>query len=280
LDIRLVAMDLDGTLLDSEKHISEENARALRACEARGVRMVFASGRSFESLSRMAREVGLDSPIISSNGARVDLSPDGPMLCDYPFDPTLARTVYDILLESGIYFIIYTAGRMFKCNAAAGGAPDRGLNALKWNEKKDPSLIDVVDDPERTVAEGLSHVHKFVAFTPDTARLDEIRALLSSKTPVSLSSSWFDNVEVLRPGAGKGTAVKDLSKALSLDRSQVMAFGDNLNDLDMLRCVGFPVAMENAIDALKAVARRVAPHHNESGVAKVLRDLVLGGDGA
>ena len=278
MDIRLVATDLDGTLLDSEKRISEENAKALRACEAKGVKMVFASGRSFESLSHMAREVGLTSPIISSNGARIDLSPAGPMLCDYPFDPALARTVYDILLRSGIYFIIYTTGRMFRCNAAAGGALGRGLNALNWNEKKEPSLIDVVDDPKLTAAEGLGHVHKFVAFTPDEARLNALRAQLSSETPVSLSSSWFDNVEVLRPGAGKGAALGDLSRALGLDRSQVMAFGDNLNDLDMLRCAGFPVAMENAIDEIKAAARRVAPDHDQSGVAKVLRDLVLGGD--
>ena len=277
MDIRLVAMDLDGTLLDSNKRISDENARVLRACEARGIKMVFSSGRSFESLRRMALEVGLSSPIISSNGARVDLTPNGPMLSDYPFDPALARTVYDILLNSGIYFIVYNPGRLFKCNAAAGEW-NRGTNALKWDEKKEPALIDVVDDPALTVSQGLAHVHKFVAFTPDTARLDAIKEKLRL-TPSSLSSSWFDNVEILRPGAGKGLALRDLTKALGLKKAEVMAFGDNLNDIDMFQSAGVPVAMENAIEPLKALARHIAPHHDQSGVGQALRTLILGGDG-
>ena len=278
MDIRLVAMDLDGTLLDQDKRISEENRRALRACEARGIKMVFASGRSFESLRRMALEVGLSSPIISANGARVDGSPNGPMLKDYPFDPSLARIVYDILSESGMYFIIYTDGRLYKCNAAAGGGADRGLNAAKWNEMKEPSLIDVVDDPVRTVREGLDRVHKFVVFSLDASRIEALRDLLARTTPASLSSSWFDNVEVLRPGAGKGTALTDLARSLGIKRQQVMAFGDNLNDMDMLTSAGVPVAMENAIEPLKAVARHIAPHHSESGVGRMLQALVLNGD--
>jgi len=277
LDIRLVAMDLDGTLLDSSKRISDENAQVLRECEARGIKMVFSSGRSFESLRRMALEVGLSSPIISSNGARVDLTPNGPMLSDYPFDPALARTVYDILLDSGVYFVVYNPGRLFKCNAVAGEA-DRGTNAVKWNEKKDPALIDVVDDPALTVSQGLAHVHKFVAFTPDTARLNALKEKLSHQTPSSLSSSWFDNVEILRPGAGKGLALRDLAKALGLKKAEVMAFGDNLNDIDMFQSAGVPVAMENAIEPLKALARHIAPHHDESGVGRALRALILDGD--
>ncbi len=279
MEIRLVAMDLDGTLLDVNKRISEENIRALRACEAQGIKMVFSSGRSFESLRRMALEIGLSSPIISSNGARVDISPNGPMLADYPFDPALARRVYDLMMDSGLYFIIYTAGRLFKCNASAGEA-NRGTNALKWNEKKEPSLIDVVDDPALTVTEGLGHVHKFVAFTPDAARLRALQERLSNETPCSLSSSWFDNVEVLRPGAGKGTALSDLISALGIPKEKVMAFGDNLNDIEMLKSAGVPVAMDNAVAPLKVIARHIAPHHNESGVGRTLQTLVLGGDGA
>ena len=278
MDIRLIAMDLDGTLLDSQKRISDENAQVLRACEARGIRTVFSSGRSFESLRRMALETGLSSPIISANGARVDLTPNGPMFKDYPFDPALARTVYDILTESGLYFVIYTAGRFYKCNAAGGGG-DRGLNAARWNEKKEPSQIEVVDDPACTLAEGLTRVHKFVTFSPDPAPLQAMRDALAARTVASLSASWFDNLEILRPGAGKGTALRDLSKALGLKNSQVMAFGDNLNDMDMLKNAGVPVAMENAVEPLKAVARLIAPHHDDSGVGRTIRRLVLEGDG-
>ncbi len=201
------------------------------------------------------------------------------MLTDYPFDPALARRVYDILLQGGTYFVVYNPGRFFKCNTAAGGA-DRGTSIPGWNEKKDPTLVDVVDDPRLTASEGLKHALKFVAFTADGERLAELKRKLSLETPVSLSSSWFDNVEILRPGAGKGAALKDLSRILGIKKSQIMAFGDNLNDVDMLKFAGVPVAMENAVEPLKAIARHIAPHHEASGVGRALRALVLGGEGA
>ena len=138
----------------------------------------------------------------------------------------------------------------------------------------------MVDDPKRTISEGLSHVHKLVAFSQDERKIQALRERLSQETPASLSSSWSDNLEILRPGAGKGTALSDLMKSLGIKKAQAMAFGDNLNDMQMMRSVGFPVAMENAVSELKAVARHIAPHHDASGVAKTLRTLVLGGDKA
>lgn len=280
MDIRLVAMDLDGTLLGPDKQISPENARALRACEARGIKMVLASGRNFESVRTLALGVGLSSPIITANGARVDMSPNGPMLIDYPFDKSLARHVYDILADSAVYFVLYTRERVFKCNTGCLEEPEEGVFVSVTIDKNQVFPFEVRDNPRRTMAEGLDNTYKFVAYSPDEAQLKALRDRIARETDCSLSSSWFDNVEVLRPGAGKGLALRDLSRKLGVKKSQVMAFGDNLNDLDMLENAGVPIAMENAVERLKAVARHIAPHHGESGVGRMLTKLVLGGEGA
>jgi Cof subfamily protein (haloacid dehalogenase superfamily) len=278
LDIRLVAMDLDGTLLNVNRQISPENVRALRLCEQKGIKMVMASGRGYESVRRLALEAGLNSPMITSNGARVDMSPDGPMLADYPFEPELARQVYEIMLQSGIYFVLYARNGSFRSGARDGNPEMQKIEdkATQWIKKIEGMELMQVDADQKALEEALRGTYKFAAFTQDEPGLAALKERLKAETPCSLSSSWFDNVEVMRPGAGKSLALEDLARKLDIKQAQIMAFGDHLNDLDMLESVGMPVAMENAVEPLKRVARHIAPHHDQSGVGQVLRSMLLG----
>lgn len=274
-------MDLDGTLLDSKKGVSLINVQALRDCEARGIRAVLASGRTFESIQCMAREMGLKSPIISSNGARVDESPKGPVLMEDVFERALAQRVYRVMKRSGVYFVIYGPGRIYQVNLNENPEENRGLSKSGMRvgaELRGGAQVEVVRDEARALEEGLERAYKFVAFCRQTARLDSLGEALRRETNCSLSSSWYDNLEVLAPGGGKGRALFFLMEKYGLRRDQVMAFGDNLNDLDMLRAAGVPVAMENAAMPLKAIAHLIAPHHDRSGVGRVINELVLGGE--
>lgn len=274
--IKLVATDLDGTLLGKDRQVSLENARALRACEERGIKVVLASGRSFASVRALAKEIGISGPIISSNGAKADESPDGPTLLEDVFSLDVSKSVYDILKESGIYFVCYGKERLYQNNAESAVQAGRGLNVQpKTQSENDASVLQTVNDEELMLAEGLREPLKYVAFSYDAKRLSALRDRLERETDCALSSSWFDNIEVLVNGAGKGKAMRCLQKRFGLSTDEMMAFGDNLNDLDMLQSVGVPVAMGNAIDELKQIAAVIAPHHDESGVAKVLDELIL-----
>lgn len=274
--IKLVAMDLDGTLLNADRRVSEENAEALRACEARGVKMVLASGRSFQSVRRLAKEIGLTSPIISSNGAKLDESPDGPTLLEDVFPLDVSKQVYSILKESGIYFVCYGRDALYRNNLQSAAEAGRGLNAPpKTKSENDAFIVTTIDDEDLMISEGIHEPLKYVAFTHEADKLAALRETLTRQTDCALSSSWFDNVEVLIHGAGKGKAIRTLCAHYGIAKEETMAFGDNLNDLDMLEAVGVPVAMENAIDALKRIATLIAPHHDASGVGTVLREKVL-----
>lgn len=277
MDIRLIAIDMDGTLLDARRAVSQVNADALRACEARGIYPVLASGRTFESVSAAARGMGLTSPVISANGARVDMSPDtgsAPVLLE-SLGGALSAKAFDVLLASGVSFSGYSPGTVYQLNLtgySADGDPERGLKRLE-GEFVGLDTIRRVRDPEATRA-NLKDIVKFVVFHEDQAVLERLKDALHRALAIGLSNSDTDNLEVMKPGASKGAALTFLMARLGLSPSQVMAFGDNTNDLEMLRAVGRPVAMENAVDALKAFAWRVAPSHNASGVGRVIFDVL------
>ncbi len=274
--IQLIALDLDGTLLNRQRRISDTNLKALKACQARGIHIAFASGRSFESVARLAAEYGLVVPIISGNGARLDASPDGPLLSEHPFDDALARQVFDLLKESKTYFTCYGHGTLYQNNLAYARDRLRGVNLHDAFVMQAHRAERVVSDEALTVSEGLREPYKFVAFSEDDRHRERLRAaLLESGLRLNVSSSWHDNLEIMAPGAGKDVALRELAQHLGVPISQTMAFGDNGNDLPMLLAAGVPVAMENAIEDLKAAAQIIAPDHDLDGVAAVINERVL-----
>lgn len=279
MQIRLAAMDLDGTLLDSGKRVSEKTVQVLRACEDRGVKIVLASGRSFESVAALAEIIGLASPLISVNGARVDRSPQGGALFLDAFPRRLAEQVFAILRATGLCFVIYAPGVIYQLNAEKGGL-DRGLSLglLRAGEQSaSGSRVRVVREADAASREGLDQALKFVLFSQARARLDEVEGLLRQVTPCQLSASDEANLEIMAPGGGKGRALAFLMGVLGLKKEQVMAFGDSSNDLDMLGAAGWPVAMENGLEIDKKLAWKIAPSCDRDGVGRILRQYVLEG---
>ena len=133
------------------------------------------------------------------------------------------------------------------------------------------------DDPARFEREGLDRVYKLEGLTEDVAMMDALRAELLQTGAVVTHSSWR-NVEIMSQGMGKATALRWLADHLGVDLADCMAFGDNDNDMDMLRAVGWPVAVGNADESLKRAARIVADDDVNDGVAKTLFQYVLGED--
>lgn len=276
MDIRLIALDLDGTLLDKDKQISSLNAEALRLCEARGMHVVLSSGRSFESVRKFCREVGLKSPIISSNGARVDASLMGPVWLELPIPETLSWKVMRLLDESGLHYELYHKNKLFIIN----GDEQPGQGYETKVDAQDGFVQERILDHGQMEREGVPFAYKYVIFSHDYPALDRLHEQLLEIEHLNINSSWRDNVEVMAEHAGKGSCLKYLAGRLGLSRDQIMAFGDNLNDLDMLQYAGWPVVMENGLEEIKPVARIIAPHHDRSGVGRVLMERVLGGEEA
>lgn len=273
-NIRMMAFDLDGTLLGLDRHVSARNIRALQQAHRRGIKLVLASGRGFLATRRFALEADVPAILATSNGARIDESPAGPLICERCFDEEAAKAVMRRMSDAGMFFVAYCDKANYQGNVSARlPAETDYYRASVFRE--DGYSFEIVEDEARMWAEGWRHTYKFVTFsTPNDPRLETLRQALAPLN-LAVESSWCNNVEVMMPQAGKGHALEFLAHRYGIARDEIMAFGDNFNDESMLRYAGWPVVMENGEEALKRIARIVAPHHDADGVGRVIEQYVL-----
>ena len=274
MDVRLIAVDLDGTLLAGDGNIPAVNVRALSECQKRGIRVVFSSGRSFESIAHLARGAGLNPIVSSVNGARIDLSTSGETRVESAMDEATSLRVYETLMDAGLYFMAFTRGHSYMANLPARtGLKTHIHQPGVYSYGGHP--FEMVADPARVRAEGTVSPYKYVAFARDyDPAFDGIRAALSDMN-LSISSSWRDNLEIMRPGVDKGYSLKFVAERFGIPREAVMAFGDNTNDVPMFEYAGHPVAMARAEACARRAARYVAPDCDLGGVGKLIEELVL-----
>ena len=276
MDVKMLALDIDGTLMDAQKRFPEINCRALQACEARGIRVALVSGRSFELMRQFARELGVHPLMAACNGARIEAGEDGPTISESTFARADAERVLRTLEESGMYFNSYRRGKCYMGNPEVRPSlGPRYAHHIPGVCGEPGFWYETVCDRARMWGEGLDGVYKFVVMgAPFDPGFERIRAALADMN-LSVSSASRRNIEFMPRGVDKGSAVRALCRAARVEPEQVMAFGDQTNDIPMLNASGYPVAMENGEDAVKAAARYVAPDHNLGGVGLFLREHVL-----
>ena len=270
-DIRMVAMDMDGTLLLPNGTISPRAARALTGCEERGIKVILASGRSFFNIRAFYKQLGLKSPMLSVNGVRGDASCMGPLLFDSSLPESVTRAILPILRAEKVHFDLFTRYDIY----------DEFLDAdFRFHDV--PQIVEedgmrheiVVERPDRTDMEGAPHAYKLIVMSRDKEKLARIRAALSP-FPVDIAASGWNNLEIIQPGVNKGTGLARLAAHYGIAREQVMAFGDYWNDVEMLEWAGESFAMENADPQVRTHARYIAPYNAEDGVARTIEERLL-----
>ncbi|HLX57205.1 MAG TPA: Cof-type HAD-IIB family hydrolase [Ktedonobacteraceae bacterium] len=262
---RLLAIDLDGTLLTPrpQKAITSRARHALLKAAEAGITIVIATGQNLAVLQHECGDLPLNGPQIIENGAIIadihgviyhqSLLPGEYIL------PTLS-----MLRVAGFYRAYHTLHRVY----ADSGAP----RVREWYRPPVPPIIEVEDVANlfplpcvKVVGIGTEEMIR--------AKRDEFERLYSGKLYVTQSS--FDLVEFLHPGVSKGNALIKIAADLGLKAEEVVAFGDNHNDIGMLRFAGLGVAMGNAHDEVKAEADHVTLSNAEDGVAVAIEELVL-----
>ena len=265
----MIATDVDGTILPRGGVVSEATRRAVAGCRARGIPFVLVSGRWIGALGDVIRQTDTaDQPRIIVNGSAV-LAPDGAVLFERFMDPGDVASVYDVLRRFDVQINCYAPGALYCVNTAALAHPSSMIKGYLGSGRL------VLDDRAALEGEGLKRVYKLEGLTEDTCLIDEVRAALMAQTHARVTWSSWRNVELMSRGMGKAPALKWLADRLGVDLADCMAFGDNANDLDMLGCVGWPVAVGNATDEVKAIARIVTDADVDDGVAKVIFRQVL-----
>ena len=275
-DIRLIAMDMDGTLLGQERGvIPPVNLQALQAARARGIRLCLASGRAPDDAGFHAADAGLPMHIIALNGGVILLEPLGPVISSRHIPEDAARRVYGLIQQAGLPFAL------FSDHDVALSRPSAYTGQMKevWGTfmDREGGRTRVMTDPA-AVAPRLARVSKFVVTSiSDPSLLPPLRARIDALCPeVEVTSSWIDNIEINPRGVNKGAALTALAERLGIPMAQVMAIGDNDNDVSMLEAAGVGVAMGNATPAALAAADYMTLPCLENGVAAAIRALALG----
>lgn len=263
--IKLIALDLDGTLLNSAMKLSEANGEALRRALERGVQVVLATSRWFGLAKRTADRLGTGAPLICSNGALVRRPGDGRELLHLPLDREVARAVTALGDEQG-WEMFTTIGEATYMRPRPGIIPERLPGGLRLAERQSPRLEE--GDPTAVIVFGKEAVEEIVR---RFAAGYDGRAAFSINRPPSLPHYAV----VTHPEADKGRALELVCRELGVAPEETMAMGDSESDVGMLKVAGLGVAVENATPEAKAAAREVAPSHDADGVAWAVRRFVL-----
>lgn len=267
--IRLIALDLDGTLLDSEKRLPEENVAALERAHRAGAYIVPATGRFFAAMPEAVRALPFVRCAITINGARVSDADDREVLYTAELPNAQALEIMRWLDGLPVIYDCYMDNWGWMTDAqqrrAAEFAPDRHyLQMLREFRTPVPELKDFV------AGRGGS-VQKIQFFTRDLdLRAQVLRSCAERFPGTAASASCPNNVGINSAAATKGAALLGLCRVLGVAPSETMAFGDGLNDVAMLRAAGVGVAMGNAVDAAKDAADLVTASCDDAGVAAAL----------
>lgn len=274
--IQLIAIDIDGTLLDGSFQVSEANLTALAKANRRGVEVVLVTGRRHRFALPIAESLGFPVGLISSNGA-VSRTSDGTLFhCDpLPLETAraLVRRMTDFRENTVLTFEREGKGALV---VETTEYLDAALN--RWMTKNS-EYLNVVEPLE----DALTEPPVQATFCGTVARMEQAQQVLldDGLAPrITVTRTQYDErdlciVDVLNAGCSKGHALRRWTEHRGLDRGRVMAIGDNYNDLEMLEFAGVPVVMGNACQELKQNGWMITLANTASGVAHAL-ETVLG----
>ena len=276
--IGVVALDLDGTLLDSRKRLSPRNRAALERIAAAGVLVVPTTGRFFGMMPEAVRELPFVRYAITVNGAQVyDRETDRALVREeIPLDDALA--IMGVLDGHDVIYDCYRENWGWMTAALQAKAEDYATDEhyLRMVREFRHPVPDLKAHLRETAAEG--GVQKVMLFSRrddrDAAELVSIRREMAERFPqIKVTASTWNNLEFNAAAAHKGNSLRRFAEHLGLTLSNCAAFGDGLNDLSMVEMAGVGVAMANAVPEVKRVAARVTLSNDEDGVAAMLEQL-------
>lgn len=261
--IRLVAVDLDGTLLDRTTRVPERTVAAIARARACGVDLLLATGKTPASAVPVMAQLNRKLPGVYHQGHLI-FDADGRLLREKAMDPGLARAVFDYVQNRGLPLVAYDRNGLW----ATAPDPHRDHLHTKYGEPL-PRLTGVIPD--------VTGVQKYLVGVNGDATA--LRAELESRfgRHLRVLQAVPEFVELMSLKVSKGEGVAWMLDYLGIDPQDVMAVGDGENDIEMLQLVGTAVAVGNAVPSLKAVADHIVATNDEAGVAEALERFVLAG---
>ena len=284
--IKLIASDMDGTLLNHNHKIPKENVKLINFAKNQGIKFVVATGRAYYEALPALNEENINCDVISFNGGIV-YDKNGNIISITPMLPKDLYYTIEILKSFDISYQLYTKNTIYTTSIETdinayidlirsnGYEPDVEHLRAEAQQKLDVGYITEVENIELYLNEKENPPIKIIAISNDISKLENAAKLLSENTSISVTSSGANNIEIMHKNATKGEALKEIAKIYGINLENAVAIGDNLNDQAMLDIVGYSIAMKNGNTILKEQAKYVTKKTNsEGGVADTIFKLI------
>lgn len=271
-DIKVIAMDLDGTALNHQKQLTERTRSAIQNAAKSGIQIVVATGRTFSSLAPEVLAMPEITCAITSNGAVVNRIPDGAVLLhNYP-NPETVSEIAGMIQEEKIDTEVCTGGQAYigqsYYDRVLEGKTNRDVQYVKTTRHPVPDIYQFLLQ-HRVAIENINLNFKTLE---EKQQWQQRFQKLPGVTP---TSSFLFNVELGGATTSKAHALQALLDEWQMTSQQVMAFGDSENDLGMIQLAGIGVAMANGMEEVKQAADLLAESNEEDGVAKIIEQLIV-----
>ncbi len=284
--IKLIAADLDGTLLARHRGLSDRTKEALKIAARHGCHFVAATGRDFYGVRGIFEGIGIPYSAILGNGAQY-YSSDGQLIYHAYMNPDVLKDVLDIFIRLNIYLMIYTSDGFYSiedpeivCEAFIvrgvhkfQGDITESRIRMKENHMPCTQLVEITD-LDAWLKAG-HEIIKVEAFDLDESKIDRAKEELKNIPGIAYLSSFTDNVEVTDFVAQKGTMLKRVATDMGLSDEEVAVFGDGMNDLTLFTEFSNSYAVANAVPEIQAIASHKIPSCDEDGVAQTIEFLFL-----
>lgn len=286
--IELIASDMDGTLLNERLEVSETNAKTILEAQKQGIRFMVATGRGYTEARPLLDHVGISCPLITLNGAQV-YNESGEVIENIGIEKSTVKEIVDKIKESGLYCEMTTSEGIYSDNKSQR---IESTASLLYKTNPDTSYkmavvlaaarleimnVNYVTDYEELIHDESVEILKVIAFSDEGPKvLKPITDELSKSGKLAITASFINNIEINNIKAQKGLALKRAAKKLDIPMENVMALGDNFNDISMLKVAGISFAMENAEEEVKEAAKYLTSTNNEHGVSEAITQAMRG----
>jgi len=277
-DIKLVALDLDGTLFDNSSRISKRNLTAIRSITDKGIHVVISTGRPFEGIPfDQIKGTGINYAI-TANGSGIYEISTGKCLYENAMDEELVTPILNFLLTRDIHMDAFIGGKGYtpiQCVETAQKltVPSSIKNYIITTRTRLDNILQFIHENQLKVQK--MTLDFYPAADGTLIDRETVRKFLVSNPSITTVCGGYNNLEFTRADANKGVGLRKLAEILGVNPDATMAIGDTENDLAIIEAAGIGVAMGNATDAVKARADYVTTTNTKDGVAAAIEHFIL-----
>ncbi|MBI9011424.1 MAG: HAD family phosphatase [Clostridiales bacterium] len=267
---KLAVFDLDGTLLDKHHEISEENLHAIKKLESKGCKIVIATGRPDMLVKEYVKKLDVLEPVISCNGAMIR----NPFTKEVVFKKVIGKEdvkdIIELCQKDHRIYMVYTEDAIISTDNY------RTQYFIERNQKleKDSRANFIIEENASYIAETYE-VYKILVIEKDADKYLEMYEKFKSFSELTKVQSANGFYDIMPKNTSKKLAIDHLIDHYHIDISEVVAFGDNYNDLEMLKHAGTAITTANGVSAVKEIADFISVDHNESGVSHAINTFLL-----